>query len=68
MATRLYVVSELVGDTTSQSLVEAATPAQAIKHKVKARFTAEPAKPQDVVRLMSEGKKVERPGDEDSGE
>jgi hypothetical protein len=69
MAKRLYVVAEAIdgphgeGPATNEYLVEAGTPAQAIGHKVKNRYSAEAAKSSDVARLMSAGVVVEKAGE-----
>lgn len=64
MTTRIYVINERIdNDTVTQSLVEAATPAAAIRHCAVARFSAYAAKSGDVALLMGNGVKVEKAGE-----
>lgn len=62
MASRYYVVTEYSvesGDdipaVISERLVDAISDAQAISHVVAPRFSAAPASPRDVARLMAKG-------------
>lgn len=48
---RIYVVKQTVGETVTESLVRAATSAQAIKHVSKPMFSADVASQDDVLRL-----------------
>lgn len=60
--TRMYVVTEVditSGETLKRRLVRAGTPAQAIRHVVEPRFTAEVATTDDVAFLVGNGTKVE---------
>ena len=60
MADRLYIVTE---PNHAPRLIEAANPAQAIRHCAK-KFAVRVAKASDVALLMSEGAKVEKTGEE----
>lgn len=61
--TRIYVVSEHADPADAvgvvKRMVRASTPAQAIRHVVAPRFTAEVATTDDAVTLASNGVKVE---------
>lgn len=62
---RVYVVSEFEGDKLmSEKLVRAGSQAAAIRHIVGGRFSADAAKSEDVVRLMTEGVTVQDAGAE----
>ena len=56
MTTRIYVVSQ---DTGDKFLIDAATPAQALRHVTAGMFDVKAASPKDVARLVGEGVKVE---------
>lgn len=56
MTSRIYIVRDSGG---GESLVDAGTPAQAIRHVTHGIYEAKPATPKDVARLMDEGVKVE---------
>ncbi len=56
MTTRLYIVSQ---DTGDKYLVDAATPAQALRHVTTGMFYVKPATPKDVARLVADGVKVQ---------
>lgn len=63
--TRIYRVSEVNGEGIErESLVTAASQAQAISHVVKGRFAAEVASPKDVARLVGAGVAVVEAGAE----
>ncbi len=59
---RVYVIRE--GGKNSR-LVSAGTPAQAIRHVVKEKFTAGVASQSDLIELISGGIKVENAAQED---
>lgn len=62
---RIYVVSEYHGEQrVSEKLVRAGTAASAIRHVVLGRYAAEPAKPDDIVKLMTGGATVQEAGSE----
>lgn len=61
---RIYVVTEVRDEIVSERLVNATTPAGAIRHLVKGSFTASAAKTADVARLMAAGGTVVEAGDE----
>lgn len=62
---RLYCVSEQISDDEMvEKLVRATSQASAIRHLVMGRFIAEPAKPEDIVRLMGAGVLVQEAGAE----
>lgn len=63
MTTRIYRVAD--GDTVR--LIEAANPAQAIRHCATQRYHIAPARAHDVAYLMGRGVKVETAG-VDAGE
>lgn len=66
MATRrIYVVTETQGKDVLEHLVEAGSQSQAVRHMVKARFEAVPAKSSEVARLMKAGATVQAAGDDD---
>lgn len=52
---RIYLVTTAEGDR----LVNANTPAQAVMFVARKTITAQPAKPADVVRVMTAGGKLE---------
>lgn len=54
----------LVKGGESDALVRAATPAQAIRHVVGTKFSAEVAKQDDIVRLVAAHQEVQVAGDE----
>lgn len=54
--TRLYKVDQ---DTGDKYLIEAATPAQALRHVTSGMFKVAPASAKDVALLMDQGVKVE---------
>lgn len=56
---RIYVVTEDHDEGERKTLVRAATPAQAIRHEVKDRFTAEVATTDEVAELVGGGTKVQ---------
>lgn len=59
--TRVYVVVEHSdAGVLEETLVEAGSQSQSIRHKVKGRFTASAAKTADVIRLMGAGLEVEK--------
>lgn len=64
MERRLYVVVENDGKAIVEKLVRAGSQAQAVSHVVKARFSAEAAKSDDVARLMAAGVTVQEAGAE----
>lgn len=59
METRIYVVRHSLGESEVKKLVRAGTPAQAIRHAVKASVEARVAEQDDIVALVSAGAKVE---------
>lgn len=61
---RIYVVTEVRDEIVSERLVNAGTPAQAIRHLVSGTFSAAAAKTADVARLMALGGTVAEAGDE----
>lgn len=63
-ATRIYRIAD--GDNVR--LVEAANPAQALRHCALQRYTIAPAKATDVAYLMGKGVQVERAGADDEAE
>ena len=60
MNTRLYIVTQ---DSGEQSLVEAANPSQAIRHVVANRYSAKPASPMEVAKLVGDGVQVQKAGE-----
>lgn len=61
MATkRIYVVSE--NGTGGERLVDAGTPAQAVRHAARKRYSATVADQRAIVRLMALGIEVEEAG------
>lgn len=54
--TRIYKVDQ---DTGDKYLIEAATPAQALRHVTAGMFKVSPASAKDVAALMDQGVKVE---------
>lgn len=54
--TRIYTVAQETGD---KFLIEAATPAQALRHVTAGMFRVEVASAKDVAQLMAQGVKVE---------
>lgn len=62
--TRIYVVTEVDRTGTRQLLVRAATPAQAIRHAAKGRFSAEVCSTDDAIRLAQAGVVVSEAGSE----
>ncbi len=56
MTTRIYIVSQDVGN---KFLIDAATPAQALRHVTAGMFDVKAASPKDVARLVADGVKVE---------
>ncbi len=65
MQTRIYRVLEtLVSDMPPKArLVEASSPAQALRHVVAPRFKVDVPTTKDVAELMSGGAKVEQAGE-----
>lgn len=61
--TRLYVVSSELG---TKYLVDAATPAQALRHVTAGMFEVKPASPKDVARLVADGVQVETAGEQEA--
>lgn len=59
MATRIYLVTPKSGPVR---LVEAVHPANALRHVAAQEYSVEVASQQDLVDLISAGKKVERVG------
>lgn len=51
MATRIYIVKQQDGDKTTERLVRAASPSQAINHVAKPQFSAEVASQDELIRL-----------------
>lgn len=63
MNTRIYLVSQDVGN---KYLVDAATPAQALRHVAAGMFDVKVATPHDVARLVADGVKVETAGEQEA--
>lgn len=59
---RVYLVTEQGSELPR--LVRAGTPAQAIRHVVKAKFTAAPASQNDLIDALGKGATVENAADE----
>jgi hypothetical protein len=55
-------------DVGNKYLVDAATPAQALRHVTAGMFSVTPATPKDVARLMDDGVKVENARDAEAAE
>lgn len=62
MSNRVYVVTEADG---SESLVEANSPASALRHVARRTMGVAVAKQSDLVRPLTAGVKVESAGDDD---
>ena len=60
MSTRLYIVSQ---DTGQKFIVDAATPAQALRHVTAFMFDVKAASTKDVARLVADGVAVETAGE-----
>lgn len=56
---RIYKITETVGETKSTRLVEAPTAAQAVRHVVKGSISCEVCSARDAVALGNAGIKVE---------
>jgi hypothetical protein len=63
MNTRIYLVSQDVGN---KYLVDAATPAQALRHVAAGMFDVKVATPHDVARLVADGVAVESAGEQEA--
>ena len=63
-AQRIYVVTNGNG----RQLVRASSQAQAIRHIVSTEYSAEVAKPDDIVELMTAGVQVQTAGEEAQAE
>ena len=65
-ARRIYKIrdTESRDDERAYALVRATNPAQAIRHVVRDRFTADVASQDDLVELVGHGLKVQTAGDE----
>lgn len=57
--TRIYKITEKVGDSTSVRLVQAANAAQAVRHVVSGSITCEVCRVGDAIALGAIGTKVE---------
>lgn len=62
MSTRIYVVRDMVTEDDAEAcrLVEAATPAQAVRFVAASRYAVEVATAKTVATLMKDGVAVER--------
>ncbi|MEY8688409.1 MAG: hypothetical protein AB9M53_00835 [Leptothrix sp. (in: b-proteobacteria)] len=61
MATRIYLVTSTITPGTDR-LIDATSPAQAVRHVARDTLAVEVAGQQDIVRLLTAGTKVERAG------
>lgn len=62
MPSRIYVVTSDDGQT--KAMVEAITPAQAIRHVAGSKYVAKPASPREVHDMVQAGVKLEKAGPE----
>lgn len=62
--TRIYKVAQTVGDTTVIRLVDAATPAQAVRHVVRDSVRCEVCSVPDAIMLAGKGAAVEKATDD----